>query len=142
MSKNDRCEGKGELTEPLVQPLLVHMVPPFANGKDPKFCLQINGNILWEWRKLDGNLEKLFAVLLANRRPNGYRLEESAYDRVSNLLNTKTRTFVNKIKAKDNRNSNRNQASSPSFAYSVLSDVKENCQKKIARRTKRKRDYS
>ena len=79
-----------ELTEPLVQPLLVHMVPPFANGKDPKFCLQINGNILWEWRKLDGNLEKLFAVLQANLRPNGYRLEESAYDRVSNLLNTKT----------------------------------------------------
>ena len=75
------------------------MVPPFANGKDPKFCLQINGNILWEWRKLDGNLRKLFAVLQANLRPNGYRLEESAYDRVSNLLNTKTRTFVNKIKA-------------------------------------------
>ena len=91
-----------ELTEPLVQPILVHMVPPFANGKDPKFCLQINGNILWEWRKLDGSLEKLFAVLQANLRPNGYRLEESAYDRVSNLLNRKTRTFVNKIKAEDN----------------------------------------
>ena len=91
-----------ELTEPLVQPLLVHMVPPFASGKDHKFCLQINGNILWEWRKLDGNLEKLFAVLQANLWPNGYRLEESAYDRVSNLLNTKTRTFVNKIKAEDN----------------------------------------
>ena len=83
-------------------PLLVHMVPPFANGKDPKFCLQINGNILWEWRKLDENLEKLCAVLQANLRPNGYRLEESAYDRVSNFLNTKTRTFVNKIKAEDN----------------------------------------
>ena len=91
---------------------------------------------------MDGNLEKLFAVLQANLRPNGYKLEESAYDRVSNLLNTKTRTFVNKIKAEDNRNNNRNQAGSPSFAYSVLSDVKENCEKKIARRTKQKRDYS
>ena len=83
-----------ELKEPLVQPLLVHMVPPFANGNDPTFCLQINENALWEWRKLDGNLKQLFAVLQANLWPNGYRLEESAYDRVSNLLNTKTRNFV------------------------------------------------
>ena len=51
---------------------------------------------------MDGNLEKLFAVLQANLQPNGYRLEDSAYDPVSNLLNTKTRPFVNKIKAKDN----------------------------------------
>lgn len=91
-----------EVTEPLVQPLLVHMVLPFANRNDPKFYLQINGNVLRKCKKLDGNLKKLFAVLQANLRPNGYRLEESAYDRVSNLLNTKTRTFVNKIKAEDN----------------------------------------
>ena len=31
-----------ELTESLVQPLLVHMVPPFAAGKDENYCLQIN----------------------------------------------------------------------------------------------------
>ena len=37
-----------ELTEPLAQPLLVHMVPPLANGNYSKFCLQINGNILKE----------------------------------------------------------------------------------------------
>ena len=78
------------------------MVPPFANGNDPTLCLQNNGNVLWEWRKLDGNLKQVFAVLQANLRLNGYRLEESAYDRVSNLLNTKTRTFINKIKAEDN----------------------------------------
>ena len=78
------------------------MVPPFATGNDPTLCLQRHGNVLWEWRKLDGNLKQLFAVLHANLRLNGYRLEESAYDRVSNLLNTKTRTFVNKIKAEDN----------------------------------------
>ena len=32
-----------ELTEPLVQPLLVHMVPPFANGNDPKFACKLTG---------------------------------------------------------------------------------------------------
>ena len=83
----------------MVQPLLIHMVRPFANGNDSKFCLQIKGNVLWEKRKLDRNLKKLFAVLQANLRLNEYKLKESAYDRVSNLLNTKTRTFVTKVKA-------------------------------------------
>ena len=56
-------EHFSELTESLVKPLLIHVVPPFADGKDPNYCLQINGNVLWEWRTLDGNLKKLFAVL-------------------------------------------------------------------------------
>ena len=67
-----------ELAEPLVQPLLLHMVAPFVNENDPNFSLQINGKMLWEWRKMEGNLKKLFVVLQANLRPNGYRLEESA----------------------------------------------------------------
>ena len=35
-----------ELTESMVQSLLVHLVPPFVAGKDDNYCLQINGNIL------------------------------------------------------------------------------------------------
>ena len=57
-----------ELEEPLVQPLLIHMVAPFVNGDDKNFSLQINGKILWEWKKLEGNLKKLFAALQANLR--------------------------------------------------------------------------
>ena len=79
-----------ELEEPLVQPLLIHMVAPFVNGDDKNFSLQINGKILWEWKKLEGNLKKLFAALQANLRSIGYTLEESAFDRVANLLNTRT----------------------------------------------------
>ena len=79
-----------ELIEPLVQPLLIHMVAPFVNGDDKNFSLQINGKILWEWKKLEGNLKKLFAALQANLRSIGYTLEESAFDRVANLLNTRT----------------------------------------------------
>ena len=79
-----------ELVEPLVQPLLIHMVAPFVNGDDKNFSLQINGKILWEWKKLEGNLKKLFAALQANLRSIGYTLEESAFDRVANLLNTRT----------------------------------------------------
>ena len=71
-----------ELEEPLVQPLLIHMVAPFVNGDDKNFSLQINGKILKEWKKLEGNLKKLFAALQANLRSIGYTLEESASDRV------------------------------------------------------------
>ena len=79
-----------ELEEPLVQPLLIHMVAPFVNGDDKNFSLQINGKILKGWKKLEGNLKKLFAALQANLHSIGYILEESAFDRVANLLNTTT----------------------------------------------------
>ena len=57
-----------ELVEPLVQPLLIHMVALFVNGDDKNFSLQVNGKLLWEWKKLEGNLKKLFAALQANLR--------------------------------------------------------------------------
>ena len=72
-----------ELVEPLVQPLRIHIVALFVNGDDKNFSLQINGKILWEWKKLEGNLKKLFAALQANLRSIGYTLEESAFDRVA-----------------------------------------------------------
>ena len=52
-----------ELEEPLVQPLLLHMVAPFVNGDDKNFSLQIKGKIVWEWKTLEGNLKKLFAAM-------------------------------------------------------------------------------
>ena len=76
-----------ELTaEPLLQPLLVHMVPPFDNRNDPEFCLQINGNFLWECRKLDGNSKKLFAVLQA---------AEVKFSSRNEALQNETKTSIN-----------------------------------------------
>ena len=63
-----------ELVEPLVQPLLIHMVALFVNGDDKNFSLKINGKILWEWKKLEGNLKILFATLQANLRSLVYTL--------------------------------------------------------------------
>ena len=91
-----------ELVEPLVQPLLVHMVAPFVNGYDKNFSLQINGKLLWEWRKLNGNLKKLFAILQGNLRLIGYTLEDSAFERVANLLNTRNKKFVDKLNEERN----------------------------------------
>ena len=69
-----------ELEEPLVQPLLIHMVAPFVNGDDKNFSLQIKRKIVWEWETLEGNLKKLFAALQANVSSIGYTLEESAFE--------------------------------------------------------------
>ena len=91
-----------ELTEPLVQPLLIHVVPPLADGKDPKYCLQINGNVYGNGGRWKATWTKLYAVLQRNLRLNGYLLEESAFNRVSVLLSTKTKTFVDKIKKENN----------------------------------------
>ena len=52
-----------ELTESLVQPLLINVVPQFADGKDPNYCLQINENVLWQWRTLEGNLKNYMQFL-------------------------------------------------------------------------------
>ena len=51
---------------------------------------------------MEGNLRKLFAALQANLRPIGYTLEESAFDRVANLLNTRTNKFQKKLKEEKN----------------------------------------
>ena len=80
----------------------IHVVPQSADGKDPNYCLQINGNVLWEWRTVEGNLKKLYAVLQRNLRLNGYLLDESAFNRVSVLLSTKTKIFLDKIKKENN----------------------------------------
>ena len=37
-----------ELIERPINPLLIHMVPPFMDKKDPMFSLQINGEAVWE----------------------------------------------------------------------------------------------
>ena len=59
------------------------MVALFVNGDDKNLFLQVNGKIFREWKKLEGNLKKLFAALQANLRSIGYTLEESAFDRVA-----------------------------------------------------------
>ena len=48
---NDR-ELFSEPLEPPINPLLIHMVPPFMNVKGPMFCLQINGEVVSESRQV------------------------------------------------------------------------------------------
>ena len=48
---NDR-ELFSEPLEPQINPLFINMVPPFMGVKDPMLCLQINGEAVWESRKV------------------------------------------------------------------------------------------
>ena len=41
-----------ELFETPIHPLLIHMVPPFANEDSPMFYVQINGDAIWKWREV------------------------------------------------------------------------------------------
>ena len=60
------------------------------------------GKVLWEWRKLEGNLKKLFTVLQVNLQANGYSLKQSAFNRVSHQLNTRTRNFLKQMETERN----------------------------------------
>jgi len=39
-----------------INPLLIRMVPPFVDKKDPMFHLQINGEAIWKWREVYGRV--------------------------------------------------------------------------------------
>ena len=99
--KDDDQEFFSGLIEPVVIPLLVNMVQPFVSGSDRDFLLEINGKAIWEWRNVEGSL-KLFAVFQENLRKIGYELEECAFHRVANLLNTKIRQFQKQVRAEKN----------------------------------------
>ena len=83
-------------------------------------------------------MKKLCAVLQRNLRLNGYLLElESAFNRVSVLLCTKTKTLVDKIKKENNRKRRRRKkadtwiklflypAEISHYQYDILTELNE-----------------
>ena len=59
---NDR-ELFSELIDNPINPLLIHMVPPFMDEKDPMFSLQINGEAVWESRQVYGHPMSAFDLI-------------------------------------------------------------------------------
>ena len=81
MQRVDR-ELSSELEESPINPAFLHMSVPLLNGYNPLFYLQLNGEALWEWRKLRSP-SKLFDALQYNlSRIAGYRLSSSSRGRV------------------------------------------------------------
>ena len=49
--KND-CDRElfSELIEPLINPFLKHIVPPFLEECNPVYVFQLSGEVAWKWR--------------------------------------------------------------------------------------------
>ena len=101
MNKENRSaldrELFSELIESPIHPLLINMVRPYIDSCDPKICLQRNGQALWHWREVRGQPSVAFDVLQASISRIGYKLEESARDRVGHVIATNIRNFWRKI---------------------------------------------
>ena len=98
---NDR-ELFSELIDNPINPLLIHMVPPFMDEKDPMFSLQINGEAVWESRQVYGHPMSAFDLIQRSILPLRYQLFYSSRDRIGNAVAASIRRFCQKIKATTN----------------------------------------
>ena len=91
-----------ELFENPIHPLLVNIVPPFLNENSPMFHIELNGETVWRMREFCGQPSKVFAILQSSILPLGYRLAESARERVGSALAESIRRFWRKIQDSKN----------------------------------------
>ena len=97
---NDRELFSGLIDNPII-PLLIHMVPPFMDKKDPMFSLQINGEAVWESREVHGHPMRAFDLIQRSLLPLGYQLYSSR-DRTGNAVAGSIRRFYQKTQATTN----------------------------------------
>ena len=94
-------ELSSELKESLVNPAFLRMSKTF-NGS-PKFHLQVNGEALWHWRKLN-SLNQLFNILQENLSKIGYRLSSPSRARVGAIVKRRVDYFAQKVRNTSNNN--------------------------------------
>ena len=86
-SKNDRDrELFSELIEPQIDPVLLHLVPPFLEESNPLCFIQISGEAAWKWREFYWLPRRVFDSLQASILPLGYKRTESSCDRVGRTV--------------------------------------------------------
>ena len=90
-----------ELLENPIHPLFIHMVPPFIDGNDRTFHLQVSGEALWKWRDVC-KPGTLFELLQASILPLGYQLHDSACKRVGDVVARSVRRFREKLQSSTN----------------------------------------
>ena len=91
MNDNENVSDRelfSELFDNPINPLLVHMVPPFVDVNSPMFHLQLNGEVLFTWRQAHGRPQTVFDLLQRSILPLGYELKASGQERVGNALHT------------------------------------------------------
>ena len=90
-----------ELFENPIHPLFIHMVPPFVDGNDRMFHLQVSGEALWKWRDVC-KPGTLFELLQEGIVPLGYQLHDSACERVGVVVARSVRRFREKLQSSTN----------------------------------------
>ena len=95
---NDRELFSGLIDNPII-PLLIPMVPPFMDKKDPMFSLQINGEAVWESRQVHSHPMRAFDLIQRSILPLGYQLFDSSRDHIGNAVAASIRRFCQKTQA-------------------------------------------
>lgn len=78
-------ELSSDLIESPVNPAFLNMIQPLIGGFDPLFYVRINGEALWEWRKLKQK-SQVFDALQFNLQKIGYMLSSCCRARVGNAV--------------------------------------------------------
>jgi len=100
-----------ELFENPINPLLLHMVPPFVDVNSPMYYLQLNGEVIYNWRQVHGRPQTVFDLLQRSILPLGYQLKASGQERIGNALAESIRRFWRKVQGtKDGKKRNRLKA--------------------------------
>lgn len=109
-SRSDRAMNKNmenvsdrelfsELFDNPINPLHVHIVPPFVDENNQMFYIQLNGEVAFKWREVCSQPCKVFNLLQRSILPLGYHLTASAEERVGKALSESIRRFWRKIQA-------------------------------------------
>ena len=86
-------ELSSELVESPINPAFLRMSTP-SRGE----CNPMNGEALWQWRKLSGDPNKVFDALQGNLLKIGYKLSSSSSVRVGIAVNSRIGYIVKKIR--------------------------------------------
>lgn len=100
MQRIDR-ELSSELVESPVNPAFINISAPLMGNKNPFFTLQLNGEGLWQWRKLHSH-SQVFDSLQASLVKVGYELSSSARSRVGMAVYRRVDYIVKKARGVKN----------------------------------------
>ena len=109
MQRIDR-ELSSELVESPINPAFINISAPFMGKKNPSFSLQLNGEGLWQWRKLHSH-NQVFDSLQASLVKVGYELSSSARSRVGMAVYRRVDYIVKKARSVKNNTTRRAERS-------------------------------
>ena len=101
MQRVDR-ELSSELVEYPINPVFLNVLKPMMGGFNPLFHLQVNGEALWQWRRLCPN--EMFDALQSNLAKIGYILTSCSLVRIGTVIYGRVAYLVKKVNLATNCN--------------------------------------